>query len=299
MIQPTFNPARSFDDAVARIQARQTQDDDSIHPLSRTKFLSHGKPAEHAILYLHGYTDSVQQFAPLAEQLYQRGFNVFAPRLPSHGYRERLTTAHGELTVSELIGWANDNTDIARGLGDTLTVIGLSLGGVLAAWIAQYRADVDRVLIVAPAFGTKAIPSRLTKPLARLVHRLPNYFVWWDPRMREGQGFEYTYPRFATRTLARLFVFGDSLLKAARAQPPAARSVWMITNANDFAVSNKLCAEFATAWRSHRTNQVQTYQFPRELNLPHDLFDANDPLVKPEFVFPAFIEIVEHNSVSV
>ncbi len=296
MIQPVAHPARSFDDAVSRIRALQAQDDDAIHPSSQTKFWSHGDAARDAVLYLHGYTDSVQQFAPFAEILFERGFNVFAPRLPHHGYKDRLTHAHGKLTAPQLMEWTSTMTDTARGLGNTLTVIGLSLGGVLATWVAQFRGDVERVLIVAPAHGTSLIPPRFTRPAARLFQRLPNFFMWWDPRVREQAGFEYTYPRFATHTLSHLFLFGHELLHAAREHPPAAHSVWMITNENDFAVSNVLCQSFVEAWRSHGTNQVHTYQFPRALGIPHDLFDPADPLVKPEFVYPPLLEIIEHGT---
>jgi pimeloyl-ACP methyl ester carboxylesterase len=292
MIQPVSNPAPSFDHAVARIQYAQTQDDDTIHPLSQTKFWSHGEKTPRAILYLQGYTDSTHQFTPLGDLLFEHGYNVFAPRLPYHGYKDRMTRAHSQLTGSQLIEWAGTMTDISVGLGDDLTVIGLSLGGVLATWVAQHRADVDRVLIVAAAHGTSLIPTRLTLPAAQLFKRLPNLFIWWDPRVREQAGFDYTYPRFSTRTLAQAFLLGGELLEQARQNPPAARAVWVITNANDFAVSNALCNAFAASWRRHNTNQIYTFQFPRELAIPHDMMDPADPAVKPEIVFPRLLEIV-------
>ncbi len=293
MNRPVSHPARSFDEAVTQIQTLQTQDDDTIHPLSRTRLWSHGNKTARAILYLQGYTDSIQQFAPLGDLLFERGYNVFAPRLTYHGHKDRMTQAHSQLTTREMIEWTNAVTDMAFGLGEELVVMGLSLGGVLATWVAQERADVARVLIIAPAFGTSLLPTPLTIPAARVLKRLPNFFVWWDPRVREGAGFEYTYPRFATRSLAHTFLLGDELLNAARKQPPAARKVWMITNANDFAISNKMCEQFVAAWRAHETNQVYAFQFPRALNLPHDVMDPADSLVKPEVVYPRLIEMIE------
>lgn len=291
----TFQPTQTFEAARSEIQARQAQEDDTIHPLSRTRLWSHARAAPRAILYLQGYTDSVQQFAPLGDMLFERGCNVYAPRLPYHGYRDRMSHEHSELTVPEMLEWASAAVDTARGLGDELVVIGLSLGGVLATWVAQHRADVARVLIVAPAYGTSLIPPRLTHRAAHLFKRLPNLFLWWDPRARLKQGFEYTYPRFATHTLAHAFILGDELLEEARHHPPAARAVWMITNENDFAVSNKICDAFVAAWRAHDTHQVFGYQFPRALELPHDIMDAADPLVKPEVVYPRLIEIIEQD----
>jgi alpha-beta hydrolase superfamily lysophospholipase len=293
MIVLSSNPARSFDDARARITQMQAQDDETIHPKSRTKFLSHGAKTARAVLLLHGYTDSAHQFGPLGDLLFEQGYNVLTPRLPYHGYQDRMTDAHGQFAAAEMLEWTNAVTDIAVGLGNTLTVMGLSLGGVLATWVAEQRGDVERVLIIAPAYGTTMIPMPLTVPVAQLLKRLPNLFMWWDPRVREGAGFDYTYPRFATRTLAQLFLLGNDFLKQARAKAPAARAVWMITNANDLAVSNKLCGEFVAAWRTHDASQIHTYEYPRELNIPHDILDPNDPAVKPKIVYPPLLEIVQ------
>lgn len=291
-LAPASNPARSYADAVARIAQLRAQDDDSIHPKSRTKFASHGVKTSRAVLLLHGYTDSAHQFGPLGDLLFEQGYNVFTPRLPYHGYHDRMTDAHGLFTASEMLEWANTVTDMALGLGDALTIMGLSLGGVLATWIAEERVQVERVFIIAPAYGTSLIPTPLTVPVAQLMKRLPNLFMWWDPRVRQEAGFDYTYPRFATRTLAELFLLGNDFLKQARAKPPAARAVWMITNANDLAVNNKLCAEFVSAWRAHGTNQIHTYEYPRELGIPHDMLDSNDPAVKPKIVYPPLLELV-------
>ncbi|MBI4671234.1 MAG: alpha/beta hydrolase [Chloroflexi bacterium] len=287
-------PSSTYADAAARIARFVADEDDAlIHPASHTKFWTHGEKTARAVLYLQGYTDSTEQFRALGDLLHQRGYNVFAPRLLYHGYRDRMTREHGKLTAPELIQWANDAVNTAHGLGEKLTVVGLSLGGVMATWLAQNRADVERVLIVAPAYGTKAIPPRATRTAARVVQRLPNMFIWWDPRVRAATGIEYAYPRFATHTLAQLFLLGSEMLNAARQRPPAAGAVWMITNANDFAVSNALCAEFVAAWRKHNANQIFTYQFPRELGLPHDLLDPIDATVKPELVYPRLIEMVQ------
>jgi alpha-beta hydrolase superfamily lysophospholipase len=291
------HPAATFEDATARFQQLvAAEDSEIIHPASHSRLWSHGAKTARAVLYLHGYTDSTQQFHALGELLFQRGYNVFAPRLPHHGYRDRLSTAHGDLTIAELQTWANDAVDLVLGLGERVSVMGLSLGGVMATWVAETRADVTQVLLLAPAYGTKTIPPRLTRPLARLVYRLPNLFLWWDPRVRAETGIEYAYPRFATRTLAQLFLFGSELLDTARHRPPAARAVWMITNENDFAVSNALCREFVAAWRAHSTARIFTYQFSRALGLPHDLLDPIDAAVKPDVVYPRLLEMIQSDA---
>lgn len=295
MSLPPFHPARTYDEALARVEQIKARDDDRIHSLSVTKFWNHGTQTPRAVLYLQGYTDSTHQFDPLGQLFFARGYNVFAPRLPYHGYKDRLTPDQAKLTTGEMIAWANEMTEIALGLGQALTVMGLSLGGLLATWIAQYRGEVERVVLIAPFYGNKFIPIWLAPALARAILRLPNLFLWWDPRVRSNTGIDYAYPRFATHVIARAILLGHELRTVARGAAPAVRRVWMVTNANDFAVNNALCAEFVANWRRNGANQVWTYEFPRALGLPHDLLDPAERGAQPDLVFARLIQIVEAN----
>jgi carboxylesterase len=242
-------------------------------------------------LYLHGYTDSTQQFDLLGTRLFERGHNVYAPRQDHHGHRDRMCDVHARLNGPELVEWTTNAVDNAEGLGAQLTVIGLSLGGVLATWVAQHRA-VDQVIILSPAYGASFIPAGLTPALAHLAMRLPNFFLWWDRRLGADCTNEYSYPRFSTHALAQVFILADGLLKTARQAPPAAHEIWMITNANDFEVNNHLSAAFVAAWRSHG-HRVQTFEFPRALGLPHDLLDPTSEGARPDEVNRAIIDIVK------
>ena len=61
--------------------------------LGRTLTFDHGSRTERARSLLHGLSASPQQFLALAHALHERGHNVFVPRLPRHGYRNRLSEA--------------------------------------------------------------------------------------------------------------------------------------------------------------------------------------------------------------
>src|SRR5439155_14264405 len=122
-------------------------------------------------------TSSPVQFRELGELFFQRGYNVFIPRMPRHGYRDRLSRDHATLTVAEFKAYASHTVATARGLGDHLTVAGLSVSGVLACWCAQRCSEVDLAVPIAPAFGPYGLPFQLVPGLVKLGKALPNLFV--------------------------------------------------------------------------------------------------------------------------
>src|SRR5206468_6376689 len=126
-----------------------------------TILLSHGDPTPRAVVLFHGFTDSPKQFADLAESLYKAGENVLVPRLPHHAQRGRTVRELARLTATELCRVADQSVDIASGLGDSVIVAGLSVGGTMAAWSAEYRPEVKRAVVIAPAFEAAHVPSVL------------------------------------------------------------------------------------------------------------------------------------------
>jgi pimeloyl-ACP methyl ester carboxylesterase len=247
-----------------------------------------GPRAARVYLCLHGLTNSPQQYVPLAQRLLARGdAAVFIPRIPRHGLADRMTTVLAQLTEAELVDATAEAVDLAAGLADEVVVTGLSMGGVLAAWAAQYR-PVARVVVVAPAIGLPFLPSFTASPLAALTLRLGNRFFWWDPRTKaEAPGPTYAYPRYATHALARVQRLGLRLIDVAPTTPPAARSVWMVTNGADLAVSNGLADRLADNWRRSGGSDVHQYEFPRRLRLFHDIVDPEQPYQQVQITHPA------------
>ena len=107
---------------------------------------------------MHGITSSPIQFRDLGALFHARGYNVVIPRMPRHGYKDRLSHAHARLTEADFLAYVTEAVDIGRGLGEHLTLMGLSVSGVLAAWSAQTRADVDLAVPIAPAFAPNGVP---------------------------------------------------------------------------------------------------------------------------------------------
>src|SRR5205823_13618605 len=114
------------------------------------------------------------QYYPFAQRLFAEGDNVFVPRLPHHAERSGHLADMGRLTAQELRDLGDASVDVARGLGDTVIVSGLSAGGTIAAWVGQYRSDVGRVVLVAPALEVTHVPSLLNGAVLRIALRGPN-----------------------------------------------------------------------------------------------------------------------------
>ena len=283
-------PTHRYAEAITRLQTWVADENDSVNPRCRTQLLDHGCQTENAIVFIHGYTNCPYQFHQLARTLHSRGWNTLSIRLTGHGFADRLTTA---LSTIQPKVWADSTTeslDIGRGLGKHLTVFGFSLGGVLAAWAAQHRADLDHALLVSPAMAICALPRRHQYLAAHLLSVWPNFFQWWNPALKE-QRLEplHAYPRFGSRSLATMLRLGLIIQREATVARPQARAITVVTNPSDRVVDNDTTAHMVSSWRSHGAT-VATQSFPCEWQLIHDLIDPTQPEQQVEKVYPLLLE---------
>ncbi|MFG2050873.1 alpha/beta hydrolase [Micromonospora sp. NPDC048935] len=146
--------------------------DPALRPESRSRLLSHGSRTGRAVLLLHGYTLAPEQYDGLAEEFFDSGYNVWIPRAPRHGTVDGR--AHHRVEAEELTTYAARALAVVAGLGDEVGVVGISGGGVLAAWLAQVPGDVVRhLLLLSPFFGPdpRQAPAFAVRPLITLYGR--------------------------------------------------------------------------------------------------------------------------------
>jgi carboxylesterase len=205
-----------------------------------------------------------------------------------------LTDAHARLTAAELKQAADQAIEIAQGLGEQINVMGISMGGLMAGWVAQHHAEIDRAMLIAPAFGFRAIPPALTPLVREAMLQLPNAFRWWDPILKgAGAGPKHAYQRYATRSLGQLLRLSRDLQAAANRSAPAARSVVVVTNANDEAIDNSFAARIVAAWRRAGANHIRTHEFSASDQLVHDLIDPDQPRQRVDYVYKVLIDLLE------
>ena len=79
----------------------------------------------------------------------------------------------------------------------------------------------------------------------------------------------------------------------ARQRAPAAGSIVVITNLNDPSVDNVVTDKVVNLWRARRAKDVQTYQFPADLGLGHDIISVTDPNMNVAAVYPKLLELID------
>jgi esterase/lipase len=253
--------------AIRAIARRQATDDSVAVPGARSILLTAGGPTRRALVLLHGLTDSPRQFEALAYLLHADGNNVYVPRLPQHGLRGKDASALGALTATQLEGVADSVVDEARGLGDSIIVVGLSMGGTVAAWIAQ-QFHVARAVLIAPAIEPGRIPSLLDRPLIGLADRLPS-MTRRSPRESTRPDRE---PGFNTRAVAELLELGRLVAAQADRVSSRTRSITLLVNASDRTVNESAAEGLARSWLRHGA-AVSVYELPDSLRLPHNIID--------------------------
>ena len=261
------HPAASFADAVARAGQMVTQRDADAAAGGETIFLSHGRRTSRAIVLFHGLTDSPRQFAQIADSLYADGDNVLVPRLPRHSIQNKDVRELRGLTPGELCHFADETIDVAAGLGDSVIVMGLSIGGTLAAWTAEHRAEVRRAIVISPAFEVTHVPSMLEKPLVNLGAHLPNF----SRREAADSTHPDRDPGFATHGLAAVLRLGMAVRGDADHHVPGGE-VFFVVNDHDRTVKTAPVLDLARAWRQ-RAVPVSIYELPDSLGLPHNVID--------------------------
>lgn len=291
MKTPLSSPAADYREGIDRMHTIMDRDDDRIARNARTALYVHGARAPWSVVLFHGLTNHPGQFVDFAPQLYVLGVNVVVPRMPFHGYADRMTDALAGLTAQMLLDAAYEAVDAAMGLGERVAVLGISMGGLLCAHLGQYRSDVATSVPVAPDFGLLRFGRGLTDLLCNVVLWLPNFFLWWDPRVKGNQRPATAYPRFSTHALMQTIRIGNAVYTAARTTPPAAGRISTVVNVRDPAVNNAATEQVVKRWKRLRAGSIDYIELT---NLPenHDIIDPDNNQSRIGLVYPKLIDIL-------
>ncbi|RDY72671.1 alpha/beta fold hydrolase [Halobacillus trueperi] len=111
---------------------------------------------EVGILVSHGFTGTTQSMKPLVETYARAGYTVYCPRLKGHGTspEDMESTSHMDWvhSVEEAYTWLKERCS-------KIFVVGLSMGGTLALYMASEYRDIEGVIPINAAIDIPALEN--------------------------------------------------------------------------------------------------------------------------------------------
>ena len=281
------NPVAGYDEAIRQFEAVQQAEAPIVNDASGSLLMTHGDKTEQVYVLIHGTTNSPRQWEELGATLHELGHNVLILRMPYHGLASHDVSELKALRAEDLSNYADKAIDMANGLGDNITVIGISGGGAVTTWIAQHRPDVDRILALSPFYGVPEVPPLLNTFLMNLASRVPNVTL---QNPAEPQR-DWVYRGEATRGVAEFMRLGRNVFASAEDGTPAVSTVHFVTTAVDDTADNDYTVELAGIW-SEAGADVSSFEFDASEDIPHNSVDpAADP-AKKALVYARILEML-------
>lgn len=288
------HPARDYAEAMrlfGDIEKREASL--ALSPEGKSRIFTHGKKTERAFVLLHGLTNCPEQFVPLARILHSAGYNVVLPRARYAGFADLMNDFQGLQSGQDLLDQAASGLDIAAGLGERVTVVGLSGSAVAAAWMAQNREGIEQVLILSPFFSLYGYPVWVVDLLAAVLSRAPNFYKWWDDERQENRlGPPYAYPRYGSRSMADTVQLSRAVRAEIPSTPLKAGRLDILTTATDIGANNALTDTMAATWKSVNPGKVTSFEFPKSAGVPHDMIDIHQPDEQTAITYPKILSVL-------
>ncbi|OYV66042.1 MAG: hypothetical protein B7Z72_11865, partial [Gemmatimonadetes bacterium 21-71-4] len=173
------------------------------------------RPGAPGVLLLHGGGDTPQTLRELGERLHAAGFAVAAPLLPGHG---RSVRDFRHVNARDLQAAALAAYDALHAGRPWTAIVGLSMGGALAALTAAARPDAAALVLLAPYLELPA-HLRVVAALAGAVGVLSPYYPSEDRRSTRDPAARARGLAYGVFTPAALRALRDTADAAAAALP--------------------------------------------------------------------------------
>ena len=220
-LQPAIEELVLPDDLVTWLQQTEQQASDRYGLVPGTEkritWVGEQKQTPYSVLYLHGFSTTRQETAPLAEIVAAKlGANLFETRLAGHGReREPLAGVRAEDWLQDAI----EALTIAARLGERVVVIGTSTGATLAAAMLGHPVmdAVDTLIMISPNFAPRDTNALwLTRPAGPLLAKmLVGDTRSWEPHNeQQARYWSTSYPTDAAIEMMRLVGLANRHLPA-------------------------------------------------------------------------------------
>lgn len=257
----------SYEQALTAVSTINMQEDsEAVTTECKTSLKTHGSKTAKTVVMLHGITACPKQFAVLGQKFYEAGYNVYIPRAPHHGTDD--PRKHAAVRATELVDYVNSSLNIARGLGGELGVAGLSGGGMLATWAAEYHPDIQHALILSPFY--KPAPSQAPKWQLPLLKKLHGFHILPD---QYSDADTPDKPGFSYRALANYLIVTENL----RSEPDnlALKSIGLVTSGSDRDIDHSLAEQIPRKIAGANNLPLHFVTLPEQWDAGHDIVDPD------------------------
>ncbi|MEW6526129.1 MAG: alpha/beta hydrolase [Spirochaetota bacterium] len=151
-------------------------------PHNEEKLLQFAPKTKIAMLYIHGYGASRGEGEFVIDTIAKKlKYNTYYLRLPGHGTN---MDDHKNTEYYQLLDTAIEAAQMTKLLGDKLVIIGTSMGGTIATYIAAEHPDIpDAVILVSPfyRFANPMGNALFFRPFFKTVLLFTTYRERHDP----------------------------------------------------------------------------------------------------------------------
>ncbi|MEZ4910864.1 MAG: alpha/beta hydrolase [Saprospiraceae bacterium] len=173
---------------------------------------------EYALVYLHGFSASHEEGAPIHTDFAKRyGMNLYLTRLEDHGRADPNSLKN--LTPENFTQSAEDALDIAKKLGEKVIVMSCSTGGTLSLILAAAGEKIDALILYSPNIDIADPKSDLLmlpwgKQMAKIVLGGENYKIQYDEMGQKYWNPSYHYNSlFALKSLINTYMNEETFKK--------------------------------------------------------------------------------------
>jgi esterase/lipase len=181
-----------------------------------------GSRTRYSLVYLHGFSATRQEIAPVGEWVAERlGANLFETRLRGHGQ------VHNALAGVRAEDWLDDAAEalaIGAAIGEEIVLMGTSTGATLALAMTGHPSfdHVGYLVLISPNFAPRDPSAEfLTWPGGpQLAYMVAGDTRSWTPRNElQARYWSTTYPMDAVIEMMRLVKYVRGQLPMQLAQP--------------------------------------------------------------------------------
>ena len=174
---------------------------------------SSGKKTPYSIVYLHGFSASHEEGAPLHREMARRyGMNLYLSRLEGHGLIDEEALL--SMTAEGLLQSAKDAINVGQTIGEKVILMTCSTGGTLGLYLASAAPEViEAIICYSPNVdmanpATHLLDDAWGLQIVRLVEG-GQYHTWEAP----AQAVNYWYPKYRVEALIELRQLVDATMR--------------------------------------------------------------------------------------